>query len=94
MTLKEKIKKVSDDLLKEASRYPKMKTIDTCIMLNTLANQEFDDIKIADDFAIGFAEWLNKKNEFDFSKDVLSELLKIYKKENEKRNSTGTRIQA
>jgi hypothetical protein len=40
--------------------------------------------KIADDFAIGFAEWLlkfdNLKNEKEY---VIKQLLEIYKKENE-----------
>jgi hypothetical protein len=35
--------------------------------------------KVADDFAIDFAEWLNKDRE---TKNRLKELLEIYKKDN------------
>ena len=47
---------------------------------------EDDAVKIADDFAIGFAEWLTilvtKKSDLYLDKNT-KELLEIYKKENE-----------
>ena len=37
--------------------------------------------KIAEDFAVGFAEWLNFNFKLDFSDKAFKELLEIYKKE-------------
>ena len=39
--------------------------------------------KIADEFAIGFAEWLNFNFKLDFSDKAFEELLMVYKKEKE-----------
>ena len=36
---------------------------------------------IADEFSIGFAEWLNVNFKFDFTDNAFKELLEIYKKE-------------
>ena len=39
-----------------------------------------ESIKIADEFAIGFAEWLTYNRENNYTKSI-KELLEIYKKE-------------
>ena len=41
----------------------------------------FRSVNIADEFAIGFAEWLNVNFKFDFTDNAFKELLEIYKKE-------------
>ena len=40
-----------------------------------------ESIKIAEDFAIGFVEWLNFNFKLDFTDNAFKELLEIYKKE-------------
>jgi hypothetical protein len=39
--------------------------------------------QVADEFAIGFAEWLNFNFKLDFSDKAFEELLLVYKKEKE-----------
>jgi len=39
--------------------------------------------KVAEDFAIGFAEWINFNFKLAFSNKAFKELLEIYKKEKE-----------
>jgi hypothetical protein len=42
---------------------------------------EAELVKIADEFSIGFAEWLNFNFKLDFSDKAFEELLLVYKKE-------------
>lgn len=82
MTLKEKILQVADDLEKEAFNYPRMRTMDVVnIVLRKLAN-EYNEEKIAEEFAIEFAEWVLDRFTFkDFIHKEPKELLEIFKKE-------------
>lgn len=54
---------------------------------NVVLNQNHNSSceKIADEFAIGFSEWLNKNNYFDaviLDSSITTKLLKMYKEEN------------
>ena len=46
----------------------------------TYQQQEDSFVQIADEFAIGFAEWLTYNRENNYTKSI-KELLEIYKKE-------------
>lgn len=79
-TLKEKLLQAANELEKEAFNYPKIRTMDVVnTILRKLANSSNDE-KIADDYAIEFAEWcLNYTPENIVTSN---ELLEIFKKEN------------
>ena len=92
MTLQEKLLQVADDLEKESFNYPNMRTMDVVnIVLRKLAN-EYDNEKIIEDFAIGFANFIIRRKtereykelmgeKFKTSIETTTELLEIYKKE-------------
>jgi len=66
MTLKEKFKKQLDTATP---------------ILNRPWYQSQKCTEIADEFAIGFAEWLDINFKLNFTNNVFKELLKIYKEE-------------
>ena len=73
MTIKEKILDQVQEMPLEVN--PTMKDIDNYnLSINNLE-------KIADEFAIGFAEWICEKAEVPYIKGTMNSTLEIYKKE-------------
>ena len=62
------------------------KQFDNVIMRSILVRDELEETKeqcveIADEFAIGFAEWLDINFKLNFTNNVFKDLLVIYKEE-------------